>query len=240
MPPAASVSSVAASCSGVEPMQERCAIAVRETSCWIWTTSSTVLRRVEPPAPQVTDTKSGSSGFRSRIVSKSAPKPASVLGGKNSKEKTGRPVAKRSAIRISGVYHDGPSRLTAGAAAARLRLSGRARDHPRVGLARPRPHHGLPGSLQGPHPPREAARPQRLVQHREPAHALRRRRGEHRLPPAPARRGAVDRRHRRQRLRPLRRVARSARDPPRRDPRDPAPAHGAGLRPPPPPPPPTP
>src|SRR5262245_63220883 len=92
-------------------MQERWAIAVRPTSCWIWITSSTVLLRVDPPAPQVTDTKSGSKGFRSRIVWKSCSKPCGVFGGKNSKEKTGRPAPKRSAILMPRVYHAPPSRL---------------------------------------------------------------------------------------------------------------------------------
>ena len=49
-------------------MHERCAIAVIPISCWIWITISTVLRRVEPPAPQVTDTKSGFRSFSSSTV----------------------------------------------------------------------------------------------------------------------------------------------------------------------------
>ena len=49
---------------------------------------------------------------------------------------------------------------------------------------------------------------ERLLQHHEPEDALRRRRRQHRLPPAPARRRPADPRDRRLRLRALRRVAR--------------------------------
>ena len=59
---------VSLSCSGVEPMQLRWAMAVTPMSRWIRVTISTVLRRVEPPAPQVTDTKSGFRSFRSDTV----------------------------------------------------------------------------------------------------------------------------------------------------------------------------
>ena len=56
-------------CSRLEPTQVMCAMAVMLACCWIWITSSTVLRRVEPPAPQVTETKAGSSRLSSAIVS---------------------------------------------------------------------------------------------------------------------------------------------------------------------------
>ena len=80
-------------------------MAVIPMSCWIWITASSVLRRVEPPAPHVTDTKSGSRRFRSSTVRYSDAKPLSVLGGKNSNEKTGRSRVKSSAMRMGLVYH---------------------------------------------------------------------------------------------------------------------------------------
>src|SRR5262249_61665035 len=67
-------------------------------------TRSIVLVRVEPPAPQVTDTNPGSSRFRSAMVRYSGAYPASVLGGKNSKEITGRERAHSSARRMKGFY----------------------------------------------------------------------------------------------------------------------------------------
>jgi len=66
-------------------------MVVIPSSRWIRITSSTVFERVDPPAPIVTETKPGFSSFSSSIVRKSERKPASVFGGKNSKETTGSP-----------------------------------------------------------------------------------------------------------------------------------------------------
>jgi hypothetical protein len=56
---------------------------------FIFPTKSTVLDRVLPPAPYVTETKPGAEGFNRPIVSNNVAKPAESLGGKNSKEKMG-------------------------------------------------------------------------------------------------------------------------------------------------------
>ena len=76
-------------------------MAVMPISSWMRAVSSTVLRRVEPPAPQVTDTNAGDSSFSSAIARNSESKPASVLGGKNSNEITGRPRPNCSRMRMT-------------------------------------------------------------------------------------------------------------------------------------------
>src|SRR4051812_10439369 len=53
-------------------------------------TISIVLFAVLPPAPYVTDTKSGRNERSSPTASNRLRRPSSVFGGKNSKEKTGR------------------------------------------------------------------------------------------------------------------------------------------------------
>ena len=78
---------------GVDPTHEKCAIASMPTSSRSRTTRSAVRARVEPPAPNVTDTKAGSSVRSVRIVSSSCSTPASSRGGKNSNEKHGREAA---------------------------------------------------------------------------------------------------------------------------------------------------
>ena len=56
---------------------------------FIFPTKSTVLERVVPPAPYVTETKPGAEDFNLAIVSYNVAKPSEFLGGKNSKEKMG-------------------------------------------------------------------------------------------------------------------------------------------------------
>ena len=65
-------------------VQVKCKTVEMPRSCWHVTANSKDFSLVEPPAPQVTDTKSG---LRSRMRCKRASKlrnPASVFGGKNS------------------------------------------------------------------------------------------------------------------------------------------------------------
>ena len=75
----------------------------RLISSWMRLAHSMVLPRVDPPAPQVTETKAGSSSLRELIDLKSAFSPAGVLGGKNSKEKRALSPWSISEIRIPGV-----------------------------------------------------------------------------------------------------------------------------------------
>ena len=87
--------------SDVAPTQLRWAIASIPSSCLIHPVSSTVRSRVDPPAPYVTETKSGCSEDRVRNVPRRVASPSSVFGGKNSKEKTGSSfVAMISSIRM--------------------------------------------------------------------------------------------------------------------------------------------
>src|SRR5579859_991795 len=84
-------SSCAFTSSREEAMQERCGAA----SCpaaRISSTVSSVPSRVEPPAPKVTEKKSGSSAASCCHVSRSLDFPAGVFGGKNSKLKTLFPI----------------------------------------------------------------------------------------------------------------------------------------------------
>ena len=61
---------------------------------------SSVRPWVEPPAPYVTEAKSGSSGRRASSELRSVSSPAGVFGGKNSNEKTGSSaLARISSIR---------------------------------------------------------------------------------------------------------------------------------------------
>src|SRR5687768_5719908 len=62
-------------------------------------TSSTVRSRVLPPAPYVTETYVGLSSWSAATVSINCPR-FSCLGGKNSKEKAGRPEVSSSRMRI--------------------------------------------------------------------------------------------------------------------------------------------
>ena len=113
---------------------------------------------------------------------------------------------------------------------ARLRAPGEAHVDSRLGLGRVRPHHGLSRPVQEPHPAREAAHPERLLQHHQPEDALRRRGRQHRLSPASARRRSADPRDGRPRFRAVCGVARPPADPPERDQGAGRHPHAAGLR----------
>ncbi len=89
------------SSSTVAPTHVKCAMASRPWSALMRLTMSIVFSRVEPPAPQVTETKLGSSGRSAWSASKRLRSPSSVCGGKNSNEKTGSvALASASSIRI--------------------------------------------------------------------------------------------------------------------------------------------
>src|SRR5207253_9540235 len=108
-------SQITASCSSSSlreaPTQVRWAIASISVSRLMRVTISSVRPREDPPAPQVTLAKEGARGRSARSVSKSAATPASFLGGKNSKEKTGSPrsAAKRS-MSVILICPDSPPR----------------------------------------------------------------------------------------------------------------------------------
>jgi len=89
-------------------VQTMWAIAVSPSSRWMRITSSVVLRRVLPAAPQVTETKPGSRRLSSPRVRSSERVPAALFGGKNSKEKTGAPRPNSAAIRTAGFYQSPP------------------------------------------------------------------------------------------------------------------------------------
>src|SRR3954452_1745469 len=89
-PTAAIASSVSRSSPTVEPTHVKCAIASMPYSSLIRETISIVLFAVLPPAPYVTDTKTGRSERSSPTASNRFRRPSSVFGGKNSNEKTGR------------------------------------------------------------------------------------------------------------------------------------------------------
>src|SRR3954447_7164051 len=89
-PAAAIASSVSRRSPTVEPTHVKCAIASMPYSSLIRDTISIVLFAVLPPAPYVTDTKSGRSERSSPTASNRLRRPSSVFGGKNSNEKTGR------------------------------------------------------------------------------------------------------------------------------------------------------
>src|SRR3954471_12137395 len=104
IPASRASSSASTSCARLTPEQVTWAIASISNSRLHASTASSVLPRVDPPAPQVTLTKVGASGRKSRTVSKRAWKPSSGFGGKNSNEKTGSPLSaanrRRSEISI--------------------------------------------------------------------------------------------------------------------------------------------
>src|SRR3954467_8124527 len=110
IPASSASSSASTSCARLTPEQVTWAIASISNSRLHASTASSVLPRVDPPAPQVTLTKVGASGRKSRTVSKRAWKPSSVLGGKNSNEKTGSPLsaANRRRSEISMGAPSGP------------------------------------------------------------------------------------------------------------------------------------
>ena len=80
------------------PTQVRWAIAVIDVSRAIRPVTRTVVLRVVPPAPYVTDTNVGRYGSSSRIASHSCSSPAASLGGKNSNENDRSPSRTRSPI----------------------------------------------------------------------------------------------------------------------------------------------
>src|SRR5687767_2353361 len=91
MPSACACSSTAAVSSRVALTHVTCAMAV--SPCWRWmrSTMARVFSRVLPPAPYVTEQKSGFSAPSAGIVfSSSVRSPSGVLVGKNSNEITGR------------------------------------------------------------------------------------------------------------------------------------------------------
>src|SRR4051812_42348390 len=100
-------SSTPRSSSTVAPTHVKCAIASIPSSCLIRLTIAMVRSRVEPPAPYVTDTKAGSSCFRTCAARHRFSSPSSVFGGKNSNEKTGRRSSRISSIRILKGYARG-------------------------------------------------------------------------------------------------------------------------------------
>src|SRR5262245_63961069 len=141
-------------------------------SSWMRAVKSTVLRRVEPPAPQVTETNDGESSFSSAIARNSGSKPASVLGGKNSNEMTGRPRPNPSRMRMSLPWH---LRQVKGARAGsdsirRDRFC--ARSPPGADLANPGSLHGR--GCGGHRPPEErlARRHVRALERPAPARVL--------------------------------------------------------------------
>src|SRR5215210_1627448 len=100
MPASAIRSRVPPRPSAVSPTQLRCAMTSKPTSSRSALVISTVPSRVDPPAPYVTDTKSGSSSRSDLAVANRASTWAGSRGGKNSTEKTGRLRASISSIRI--------------------------------------------------------------------------------------------------------------------------------------------
>ena len=74
------------SSSRVCPTHVRWPIARRDVSRAIRPVMVTVVSRVVPPAPYVTDTNVGWYGSRSRIADQSCSTPASSFGGMNSNE----------------------------------------------------------------------------------------------------------------------------------------------------------
>src|SRR5450432_1992888 len=78
-----------------------------------------VLSRVEPPAPEVTETKVGLSASMRRSAIQSFCSPSAVLGGKNSNEKDRSPLASRS--RSATADGTMPSRLSVFVGSERIR-----------------------------------------------------------------------------------------------------------------------
>ena len=77
-------------------MPVTCAAAVMPSD-WMRATSSMVASRGFPPV-RVTDTNAGPSGRSASMVRTRATSPSGVRGGKNSKEMSGRPRPRSSAI----------------------------------------------------------------------------------------------------------------------------------------------
>src|SRR3990170_5708454 len=71
----------------VDPTQVRCAAVVTPNVSRILTVSSSVLSRVDPPAPYVQVTMEGVNVISSSRAAKSCASPAPVLGGKISKDR---------------------------------------------------------------------------------------------------------------------------------------------------------
>src|SRR4051794_7190831 len=118
MPAAAKRSRISINPSRVSPTQLRCAIASSPCACLMRVAISTVPSRVAPPAPYVTETKEGSSGFRASTVSNSSLTFSGVFGGKNSIEKTGSGPPRISSIRMVRDGRDDETFITAHASAA--------------------------------------------------------------------------------------------------------------------------
>src|SRR3954451_19786491 len=109
MPAAAKRSRISINPSRVSPTQLRCAIASSPCACLMRVAISTVPSRVAPPAPYVTETKEGSSGFRASTVSNSSSTFSGVFGGKNSIEKTGSGPPRISSMRMGRGGREGRS-----------------------------------------------------------------------------------------------------------------------------------
>src|SRR4051794_34081574 len=88
----------------VWPTQVRCAIGSSEVSAAIRPVTRTVVSRVVPPAPYVTETNVGRYGSSSLIARQSCSSPSASLGGKNSKENDRSPSRMRSPIPRARVF----------------------------------------------------------------------------------------------------------------------------------------
>src|SRR3954447_4244067 len=104
MPAAAYASRMPSSSDRVWPTQVRWAIAVSEVSAAIRPVTRTVVSRVVPPAPYVTETNVGRYGSSSLIARQSCSSPSASLGGKNSKENDRSPSRMRSPIPRARVF----------------------------------------------------------------------------------------------------------------------------------------
>src|SRR4051794_37240341 len=150
MPAAAKRSRISINPSRVSPTQLRCAIASSPCACLMRVAISTVPSRVAPPAPYVTETKEGSSGFRASTVSNSSLTFSGVFGGKNSIEKTGSGPPRISSIRMVRDGRDDETFITAHASAATklpLRAAWRS-DRRGLPSIASRPYTGLGGARE--------------------------------------------------------------------------------------------
>src|SRR4051794_1061042 len=98
MPACRYASRMPTSSARVCPTHVRCAIGSSEVSAAIRPVTRTVVSRVLPPAPYVTDTNVGRYGSSSLIARQSCSSPSASLGGKNSKENDRSPSRMRSPI----------------------------------------------------------------------------------------------------------------------------------------------
>ncbi len=98
------------------PTQVRCPIGTSEVSRAIRPVSWTVVSRVVPPAPYVTETNVGAYGSSSRIAVQSCSAPASSRGGMNSNEIDRSPWRIRSAMLATRASGMPPSLGSAGRA----------------------------------------------------------------------------------------------------------------------------